>query len=456
MNQNDQITQPLPVANTDRIKTIDMIRGVALLGILIMNMPSFAFHQSTFIDLLKGPRDTLDFKALETMFVFFEGTMRGLFSMLFGAGMVLFMQNKTERIDDGASVAEIYYRRLLWLVVFGVINAYILLWFGDILFFYGFAGMLLYPFRKLKPSLLLAMSVLCLGIGMLKTQSRYQNMQEKRTEYLAAKKAEKEKKKLTDKQQADVAAWEEIEGYFKADTADRRKDVAKMRSGYVTVFKHLIPENASIETFGVYHGNWDVLTMMFLGMALLGVGFFSNQCSAGTYWMGLLLGYGLGFLISYLHFFANFVDGMNIGATVDRFRVDVNLLYDIKRILISTGHASLVILVYRSKLVPWLMRALGNVGQMAFTNYLMQSIICSIFYDGFGFGMFNRLRFYQIYYLVGSIWIFQLIFSSIWLQYFRFGPFEWLWRSLTYWKKQPMLLKQKTEPAYREEPTLIN
>lgn len=127
--------------------------------------------------------------------------------------------------------------------------------------------------------------------------------------------------------------------------------------------------------------------------------------------------------------FSNYVDG---------FRVDHQMLYDLRRVLLSVGHASLILLIYRSKIVPWLMKGLANVGQMAFTNYLMQSIICTWFFFGYGFGFYNKLKFYQLYYVVFAVWIFQLIFSAIWLKYFRFGPFEWVWRSLTYWKKQPM------------------
>ena len=89
-------------------------------------------------------------------------------------------------------------------------------------------------------------------------------------------------------------------------------------------------------------------------------------------------------------------------------------------------------------------KGLANVGQMAFTNYLMQSIICTLFFYGYGLGYYNQLKYHQLYFVVAAVWIFQLIFSAIWLRYYRFGPFEWLWRSLTYWKKQPMRLKQET------------
>ena len=77
------------------------------------------------------------------------------------------------------------------------------------------------------------------------------------------------------------------------------------------------------------------------------------------------------------------------------------------------------------------------VGQMAFTNYLMQSLLVGLFFYGIGFGMFGKLQRFEIYYVVAATWILQIIWSHIWLKYFRFGPLEWCWRSLTYWKLQP-------------------
>jgi uncharacterized protein len=129
---------------------------------------------------------------------------------------------------------------------------------------------------------------------------------------------------------------------------------------------------------------------------------------------------------------------VNIGPYLDQYRVSHWVLYDLKRVFLSLGHASFILLVFRNGLVPWLMKSLANVGQMAFTNYLMQSIICTLFFYGYGLGYYNHLKFHQLYFVVGAVWIFQLIVSPIWLHYYRFGPFEWLWRTLTYWKWQPM------------------
>jgi uncharacterized protein len=436
-----QAVQPRPVSTAERIQTIDIIRGVALLGILMMNIPGFGFHWSGYERILKGARNTGDFITLEVVETFFSGTMRGLFSMLFGAGMVLFTLNKKET-PGGVTVAEYYYRRLLWLVLFGVINAYVLLWPGDILYFYGLCGMLLFPFRKMRPKWLILLAVVCIGIGIMKNMLWYNETSEKRKAYVEAVAAEKASKKLTEEQESAKAEWLEIEKSQKPDTAQIKKDLKKMHSGYGTIFTHYLPRNAGSETWGMYHGLWDMLCMMFIGMALFGLGFFSNKVSGSTYSMGLIVGYALGIPIGWIIFQKGWVESFDIGPYIDAYRVPHWVLYDVRRLLLCIGHASLVMLIFRSRFVPWLMKALSNVGQMAFTNYLMQSIICSLFFYGYGFNFYNSLSYYQLYYVVAAIWIFQLIFSTIWLRYYRFGPFEWLWRSLTYWKKQPMRLKK--------------
>jgi uncharacterized protein len=428
-----------PVAASERIKTVDIVRGFALLGILLMNIPGFGIDWSVLQNIITGPRNGADYYTAVIIGTFFDGTMRGLFSMLFGAGMVLFMMNKKE-IPGQATVADFYYRRLLWLVFFGLFNAYVLLWSGDILFFYGLCGMLLFAFRKVKPHWLIAIGFACIAIGMLKTQLWYNETRDKRHAYVEAVAAEKAKKELTPEQQGAKAEWEGIEKNQKPDTAVVSRNLREMHSGYTKVWTHLLPHNVNAEVNYMYHGLWDMLCMMFIGMALLGLGFFSNKLSTSTYLMVLLVGYGIGIPLGWSYFNGFMAFNTNLGAYVDEFRVPHWQLYDFRRFFLCIGHASLIMLIFRSKIVPWFMRAMANVGQMAFTNYLMQSIICTIFFFGYGFDNYNRLRFHQLYYVVFSVWIFQLIFSSIWLRYFRFGPFEWLWRSLTYWKKQPMKL----------------
>ncbi len=429
-----------PVATADRIKSIDTIRGFALLGILMMNMPGFGINWDVYYNITHGPQTGADYYTFSAIFVFFEGTMRGLFSMLFGAGMVLFMMNKKE-VPGGTTVAEYYYRRLLWLVLFGVINAFVILWQGDILFFYGLCGMLLFPFRKLSSKWLVVVGLACVSFGIIKQQWRWSDFREKRIDYKEAMAAKKEDKKLSSEQQGAIASWTKIEkNQNKLDTAQTNKNRRKMRSDYATIFMYFIPNNADGEAWYMYHGVWDMLAMMFLGMALFGWGFFTNKLSTSTYFIWLLLGYGIGIPLGWLLYKNGWIGfaTQGVAAYADQWRVSHEVFLEFRRLLLTMGHASLLMLVFRSNIVPWLMKALANVGQMAFTNYLMQSIICTFFYYGYGLGNYDKLRFHQLYYVVFSVWIFQIIFSAIWLKYFRFGPFEWVWRSLTYWKRQPM------------------
>ncbi len=128
----EMLDAPRPVAKADRIQTIDLVRGFALLGILMMNIPGFGYLNSSILEMVKHPQSA-DFYTFAVVETAFSGTMRALFSMLFGAGMVLFMTNK-KAAENGVPVAEYYYRRLIWLVLFGIFNAYVLLWPGDILF----------------------------------------------------------------------------------------------------------------------------------------------------------------------------------------------------------------------------------------------------------------------------------------------------------------------------------
>ena len=112
--------------------------------------------------------------------------------------------------------------------------------------------------------------------------------------------------------------------------------------------------------------------------------------------------------------------------------------YQLSRIFRSLGIFGLIMLMYKSGWFDWLFSMMRPVGQMAFTNYLMQSFLCGMIFYGIGFGLFGKLQRYEIYYVVLGVWIFQIIFSHLWLRYFQFGPLEWIWRSLTYWKKQPI------------------
>lgn len=427
-----------PISRAQRIQTIDMIRGFALLGILMMNIPYFGAPTTQIPVWFKLPTDSIDFQTFQLVSVVFEGTMRALFSMLFGAGALLFLAKK-ELPDSRYSVADFYYRRLLWLVGFGLVNAYILLWPGDILYTYGICGLVLFPFRKLSAKTLLFIGIGCLVVLFGKSIWKGLDTLDTRAKYQQAIQVEKQKKPLSEELQKAKESWQRIEKSTQYDKKKEEAVVKKMDQGYSTIFAKYIPLNTKLESIKFYQDYFfDALALMFLGMALFKWGFFSNQLQTQTYVLTLVVGYGLGLLIGWLAFQNSVAWFQNPGKALDSGDFPFGWLYHFRRAATAIGHASLLLLLYRSGIVNWLMKALSNVGQMAFSNYLMQSIFCGFIFYGYGFSYFGELALHQLYYVVAGIWLFQLIFSAIWLSYFRFGPFEWLWRTLTYWKKQPM------------------
>lgn len=184
----------------------------------------------------------------------------------------------------------------------------------------------------------------------------------------------------------------------------------------------------------LYLSLWDVLLFMFIGMAFFKMGILTGDASVKVYAWMCIIGLSIGLTLSYLRLQPMIKYNFNWFEFVKNTSFH---FYELSRTFRAIGIFGLRMLLYKSGWIKWLFTLLRPVGQMAFTNYLGQSLICGIFFYGIGFAMYGELQRYEIYYVVAAVWVFQIIFSNIWLRYFRFGPFEWLWRSLTYWKRQP-------------------
>jgi uncharacterized protein len=146
----------------------------------------------------------------------------------------------------------------------------------------------------------------------------------------------------------------------------------------------------------------------------------------------MILGYGIGIPVNYYETMLILNENFSVASFYK-----AGITYPIGRIAVSFGHIGLVMLFCKLNIITFLKRSLAAVGRMALTNYIMHSVICAIIFTGVGFAMFGKLQRYELYYVVAAIWTFQLIVSPVWLKHFRFGPLEWMWRSLTYKKKQP-------------------
>ena len=437
-----------PLRENERIKLIDSIRGIALLGILLMN--SMAQSQAHMFYDRMDPRQSmtgLNFFAWGAEMLVFEGTMRGLFSILFGAGTLLLL-TRLIRKNNGLEPADIYYRRLLWLLVFGLINAFIFLWPGDILYPYALCGLLLFPFRNLSPKKLLWIAFAFLIIGTYRENSDLYQNKKIISKGQVAEVLEAKKQKLTDQQTEDLAKYKGFkdrtsqQGVIKAAVKDEKTLQSR---NYLTIFNYYKPINMTIESSVLYEDYWyDILLFLFIGMALYKSGFLLGKNSPSVYAAVAFIGITVGLLINYIYAKQQYQLKFDQFQFTQKWKFSY---YEIRRVFQTTGYLSLLILLYKAIPFRKILNVFAPVGQMAFTNYLSQSIITSIVF--YGFAVYGTLQRYEVYYVVGAIWLFQILSSHIWLRYFRFGPFEWVWRSLTYLKKQPM--KKKVELAEPEE-----
>jgi uncharacterized protein len=431
--------QPAPVE--ERISSIDVLRGVAVLGILLINIEDFGLLHSN-----KSAAGTewvgvfmpaqLSHAALAgwiAMRALFEGKMRAIFAMLFGAGTVL-LTSRLERRSDGTRVADIYYRRTLWLLAIGVAHAY-LLWEGDILYSYALCGLFLFPFRHVAPRRLILLGTLALAVSVPRAAAVAVHRADLRARATAASTAKAARQTLTRAQEDAISDWEEITDDYQPNAETLREMDADYHAGYAHLFLHRAELVRYVESSDFY--GWaffDCVGIMMLGMALLRLGVFSAARSPRFYAGMIGLGYGLGLPLAAV---------ANYGFYVNRFDpvkiVWLTIVYDPARIAVAFGHIGLVMLAVKSMRVPWLTRMLADVGRMALTSYLGATLICTTLFNGYGFGLFGVLRRHQLYLIVLAIWTAQLAFSRLWLRRFHFGPVEWLWRSLTYWRRQPFL-----------------
>jgi len=343
-----------------------------------------------------------------------------------------------EKRGGSLSPADIYYRRLIWLMLFGIIDAYVLLWTGDILYHYAICGLFLFPFRKMKPKYLLIFGIVLMLIYNYKATTDMYDAASTRSKGEKALTLEKQNTRLTTEQETDKKNWEDYLENHKIENIRKQSDKLSkdMRKGYVSIWHTVKPWNEDFETTEFYRDIfWNNMSLFFIGMALFGWGILTGKRSKKFYWIMLLTGYSVGLLLSYISFKSRLQSGFDQSLTTKYLFVDV---YPEKCLLIGLGHLALIMLLFKYQVATGLLNALAKVGQMAFTNYLSQSIICGFIFYGVGLAWFGALERYQIYFVVLGVWIFQIVFSNIWLRYYRFGPLEWVWRSLTYWKKQPM------------------
>jgi len=414
----------------ERHISIDAVRGFAVLGILLMNivgmgLPAFAYIDPTYA----GGATGADFWTWAVNNVLTDGKMRALFTMLFGASAVLIAQ----RAEGGTpGPLQTHYRRMFWLFVFGMLHAYFL-WWGDILVTYALAGLVIFPFRKLDWRAQVGVGVAVLGALLAF------NLFEARE--LAAMHAAAAAPGATP---AALKAWQEASQLVAPSAELKAQELAGFGGGFMDALQaraqvakllqvYMMPTSEIPEAIG----------QMFLGMALFRRGFFTLGWSNRGYLAMVAIGYLLAAPATAWTTWMIQHSGFE-PLTLNRLEA----WQQISRPLIGLAHASLILLMVRAGVARGVVTRLAAAGRMAFSNYLMTSIITTLVFCGFGLGLYGKLSRFEQLAVVAGVWIFILAWSKPWLERFHYGPFEWAWRSLVRWSPQPFLRgRERPAPA---------
>lgn len=381
-----------PTKEKNRLVAIDAARGFAIFGIFIVNIGAFSAPYFIYGGATAAWNSTVDRYTQALIDMFFQASFYTLFSLLFGFGIQLLKDRLVER---NIHVSRFLAKRLTILVGFGLIHAFAI-WHGDILLSYGLIGLLLLLFLKASNRSLLAWGAVLLGgsVGLL-SLALYGT-----------------RNALGGSNQ--LAITQAIENY-------RSENLITIWSQNYHDWMHA---NGGIGFF--------FLIMVLLPLFLFGMYIArkrwlhepeKHKATLWKLWVVSLIGF-IGLKIGpYLvgnPLWLSYIQD-NIGGTFSAIFYIVSIMFMAQR-----------------KIGRRIIQPFAAVGRMALTNYFMQSVICFILFYGIGFGLYGSVRPIVGVGMVLVIFIGQIFLSNWWLRRFRFGPFEWLWRSLTYGKRQPL------------------
>lgn len=390
-----------------RIKSLDVLRGAGVLGMLAVHIQLFAFPSlARWNPTAYGDLTGLNWWAWLASTVLADGKFITIFAMLLGVSIVMLAKESTEH---ATSAWRGHMRRMLVLLFLGVLHAY-LLWYGDMLVPLALSGMVVFFARRRSAGTLLALGTVVFAMGsvlpVVLTWS------------------------TAHADPAALAAW-------KAQWAPRpetiAREIAQYRGGWGEQMAHRVPTALETQTsYFVTHLFWQIAGLMLIGMGLFKAGVLSATRTRAFYLRMGVLGFAIGGLLNALGIFRSFATGWDL---LDFVLVSQQLHYW-GNLLVALGWTALVMLLCQR---GWPLRSLEAVGRMALSNYLLQSVICTTIFYGHGFGLFGRVdRAVQLA-IVIAIWAFQLVASRAWLSYFAVGPVEWVTRWLVFGRRPSLL-----------------
>ena len=406
-------------APSPRIAEIDVVRGVAVLGILAVNIVGFAMPERASVSLaVYGGTVGADLAAWVAGFVLLEGKMRGLFSLLFGASMLLVIEAVEAK---GRSGAAIHFPRMAWLAVFGAAHLY-LVWWGDILLHYAILGTVAFLFRRVS------LAALGLWIALLLLY-QLQLMGSVAAMMIAAREAAQAPGASADA----VDFWQLLGSDLAPMPGDAlAEDLAVHRGSWWSIVEARWREHADNPRISLEYSGAETLAYMLMGMVALRTGLLAGRWPRRHYAAVAAIGLGVGGLGYALSAAAVILSGLDPAIIFATGSAAAVLL----RPPMIIGYAALIVLLAQRG--GWLADRLAAAGRAALTNYLAPSLVMTTIFYGYGLGLYGRLGRAELWLMVLPMWALMLIWSHAWLKRCRYGPFEWLWRSLARGRLQPM------------------
>lgn len=396
-----------------RIEGIDLLRGFALLGLPTMNMVSFSMPFSAYINPTSFAEHYFLNDFLFSFFhLFSDQKFMGLFSLLFGASILL-LANKSK--ESGKTPAFIHYSRMFWLFVLGILHS-LYLWDGDILALYAILGCLLYPLKFIRARWLLLIACIVMVGAVFCNMVNLESPLMEEAEVL----------EINSIYQPSDIELQELKDLYQGDYHGIRQVLVS----YYTDVDELAP-NRLLEAFS-FSGILRAFSMMCLGIVLLKLGLLQGQFSCTFYHRLLRISLLISVPIISLGLFYNYWHKWQL----ESFATYGSVANDIGSVPLILAYIAIFSLFQKAEVYSRLKGAVQNVGKMALTNYLMQSVICSFVFYGYGLGLYAQLSRLQLLPIIILIWILQLSWSTWWLSHFKQGPIEWVWRVLTYLRWQ--------------------
>jgi uncharacterized protein len=402
----------------DRIVTLDIIRGIAVMGIFSVNVVAFAMIDGAYFNPpAYGGHTGIDLTMWAANMVVVDGKLRSLFSMLFGASLLLIVERAEAAGESGWSVHS---RRMLVLFLIGLAHFYFL-WWGDILHLYAAVGLAAFLFRKLSPRALIVWAILFMAVDMLLFGGIVATIYKFDLAAHAAGAS-----------QEAIRQWNAIAIDFYPTAAHLAKDQAIYGGSYLTRLTEMLTNRAGEPLNDIFLLGPETLSLMLLGMWGYKTGFLTGAWDDRRYTRLALILIPLGALAFATVVVVDIASGFYL-PTVFAAMTAATAPF---RPLMAFGYAALIILLTRRG--GWLAERFAAVGRTAFTNYLGTSLVAAFVFYGWGLGLYGQVSRAEAWLPVPLVWLLMLLWSKPWLKRFRYGPLEWLWRSLARWQVQPM------------------